>query len=446
VGQRTRSGLRWSAGRGRRAAAGLVGAALLVSGLGACGPPPPPPWAATTRTTPAGYVATDVGCVASRDAGALEAFFSRRVGPVLGWDYQHVYPLGPNRWLWLFQDAFVDHTGLATRLDGSGFAHNAALLQTGLCFTLLHRGSSSRPSSFEPGDGETALNRWWWPLGGELDGNRFRVFWVEVVKDAGQPPAGDGLPWHPRRTWLATYDATTLARLSFVPAPGQPSAVDRPAGPEPLYGYAVASDETHTYLFGNTYQQNLTREGGIWDGPHSATAMWLARVPRGRLDQAPDYWDGSGWVDDRDRAEPIVERYWTENPMQPRYLDGRWVAVTKENGFWGERLAVDVAADPWGPWVTGHEAALKGRGADPRLNTYHAHALPWLGAGGNLVMAVSQNARNMHADAFPFPERYRPIVMSVPFPTLDQAASTANANAEQAGPVIPEPRENDRSP
>ena len=61
-------------------------------------------------------------------------------------------------------------------------------------------------------------------------------------------------------------------------------------------------------------------------------------------------------------------------------------------------------------------------------------------------MSVSQNARNMHRDAFPFPERYRPIVMSVPFPTLDQAASTAKANAEQAGPVIPEPRENDRSP
>ena len=297
MGQRTRSGLRWSRGADAAPRRASWGPRSWSAGLVACGPPPPPPWAATTRTTPAGYVATDVGCAASREAGALEAFFSRRVGPVLGWDYQHVYPLGPNRWLWLFQDAFVDHTGLATRLDGSGFAHNAALLQTGNCFTLLHRGSSSRPSSFEPGDGETALNRWWWPLGGELDGTRFRVFWVEMVRDVGQPPAGDGLPWHPRRTWLATYDAATLARLSFVPAPGQPSAVDRPAGPAPLYGYAVASDETHTYLFGNTYQQNLTREGGFWDGPHSATAMWLARVPRGRLDQAPDYWDGSGWVE-----------------------------------------------------------------------------------------------------------------------------------------------------
>jgi hypothetical protein len=55
----------------------------------------------------------------------------------------------------------------------------------------------------------------------------------------------------------------------------------------------------------------------------------------------------------------------------------------------------------------------------------------------------------MHADAFPFPERYRPIVMSVPFPTLEEAA--ARATAEQAAAAttataIPEPRQNDRSP
>ena len=446
------SGPRW-AGRQLRhrvqaqlAAAALVGTAVLA----ACGPPPPPPpppWAASTRVTPAGHLATDIGCAASREAGALEAFFSRRVGPVLGWDYQHVYPLGANRWLWLFQDAFIDHAGQATRLDGSGFAHNAALVQTGTCFTLLHRGSASRPSSFEPGEGETPLHRWWWPLGGELEGTRLRVFWAEMVRDEGQPPPGDGLPWHPRRTWLATYDAATLARLAFVPAPGQPSAVDRPAGPEPLYGYAVASDETHTYLFGNTYQQNLTREGGFWEGPHSASAMWLGRVPRGRLDQAPEYWNGTRWVSDRDRAEPVLERYWTENPMQPRYLDGRWVAVTKANGFWGDRLAVDVAAEPWGPWLTGYDAVVTGRGADPRLNTYHAHPLPWASGSGTLVVGLSQNARDMHADAFPFPERYRPIVMSVPFPTLEQAAATATA--EQVGAAaraIPEPRQNDRWP
>ena len=49
---------------------------------------------------------------------------------------------GGNRWLWLFQDAFIDHPGQATNLDGVGFAHNAALVQPGTCFTL-HRGSAA---------------------------------------------------------------------------------------------------------------------------------------------------------------------------------------------------------------------------------------------------------------------------------------------------------------
>ena len=72
--------------------------------------------------------------------------------------------------------------------------------------------------------------------------------------------------------------------------------------------------------------------------------MWLARVPRGHLDERPKYWTGTGWAQDPSKAEPIDSRYWTENPMQPRFIDGRWVAVTKENGFWGENVAVDVAA------------------------------------------------------------------------------------------------------
>ena len=103
-----------------------------------------PPWAASTRTTPAGYVATDVGCASGNSAGALDAFFRDRIGPVLGHDYQHVYDLGGDRRLWLFQDTFVDQGGTATRLDRAAFVHNAAMLQEGSCFTLLHRGTSCR--------------------------------------------------------------------------------------------------------------------------------------------------------------------------------------------------------------------------------------------------------------------------------------------------------------
>jgi hypothetical protein len=435
----TRSSTRSS--RFRTTVAAVATVALV--GLVSCAPPspppppPPPPWAASTRITAAGDVATDVGCAASNGAADLAAFFRQRIGPVLGWDYQHVYPLGPDRWLWLFQDAFIDHPGLATSLDGVGFAHNAALLQTGTCFTLLHRGTAAQPSSFEPGDGEVVLSRWWWPLGGERDGGVLRVFWAEMVHDGAEPPAGDGLPWHPVQTWLATYDATDLTRLGFVPAPGP-----TPSGPKPppLYGYAVASDDSFTYLFGNTYQQNLTLEGGFWDGPHSATDMWLARVPRGRLDERPKYWTGTGWAQDPSKAEPIDSRYWTENPMQPHFVNGRWVAVTKENGFWGQDVAVSVATDPWGPWTTVQQVTVDD---DPILNTYGALAVPWLTPDGSLIVSLSRNARDMRRDAYPVPARYRPTFLTMALPSA-AAAAAASGTRQPPSVVIPEQRENRR--
>ena len=359
--------------------------------------PVPPEVPAQTQTSPAGYVATAVGCASGTSAGALDAFFRDRIGPVIGHDYQHVYDLGGDRRLWLFQDAFLDHGGTATRLDRATFAHNTALLQEGSCFTLLHRGSSAAPTSFEPGTGERRLSRWFWPLGGETRDGELHVFWAEMSKTA-DPTVPDGLGWVPVRTWLATYRTSDLARIAFRPAPA--------SGTSPIYGYAVASDDAHSYLFGNSFDQNLARQGGYWSCPCSATVMWLARVPRGQLTAAPEYWTGSGWSGQPSDAQPISRRFHAENPMQPRFLDGRWVAATKVDGYWGEELAIDVATEPWGPWTTVIRRPLAPRGGDPLMNTYHAHLMPWLD-GGALVVSVSQNARDMGRHAFPHPERYR---------------------------------------
>jgi hypothetical protein len=317
---------------------------------------------------------------------------------VLGLDYQHVYPLGGGRSLWLFQDTFVDHSGTGARLDQAAFVHNSAMVQDGSCFTLHHRGSPTAPESFEPGTGERRLATWFWPMGGEvLDGQMF-VFWAEMQKDGYEPRPGDGLGWHPARTWLAVYDARTLARLSFQRAPD--------SGVTPIYGYAVATEGDYTYLFGNTFEQNLAREGGFRNGPHSGTEMYLARVPRGQFGSAPEYRAGSEWTTDPGAARPIVQRFWAENPMQPRHLGGQWVAATKVDGYWGERLAIDVANDPWGPWTTTALHPLSPRNSDPLMNTYHAHLVPWLDRG-RLIVSISQNARNMTRDAWPAPHRYR---------------------------------------
>jgi hypothetical protein len=401
---------------------------------------PPPPWAASVHTTSAGYVTTQVGCAGGTGAGALDAFFRQRLGPVVGLDYQHVYPLGGNRYLWLFQDTFVDQPGVANRLEKASFVHNSAMVQNGSCFTLYQRGTAKRPKSFEAGTGEQVLAHWFWPMGGEVADGRLQVFWAEMVKDGHDPGPGDGLGWHPARTWLATYDAKTLARLDFRPATNP--------GVTPIYGYAVSSDAAYSYLFGNTFEQNLEREGGFGRGPHSGTKMWLARVPRGQLGAAPEYRTASGWSPDSRAAVPIAQRYWVENPMQPRYIDGQWVSATKVDGYWGEELSIDVARDPWGPWTTVARGRVSPRGGDPAMNTYQAHVLPWRDRSGALIVTVSQNARNMLRDAFPHPERYRLAVMLAPWvaapppppptvPTTRPAPTTAATTRPAPPPTTP---------
>jgi hypothetical protein len=385
------------------------------------------PWDAGTRTTPAGYVTTELGCATGTSAGALDAFFRERIGPMLGEDYQHVVALGGARYLWLLQDTFLDRTGTATRLDQARFAHNVALVQDGTCFTLFHRGVPSLPTSFEPGNGERPLATWFWPMGGETFGGKVYVYWAEMRKDGYEPGPNDGLGWHPVRTWLAVYSARTLERLAFQPAPD--------AGVAPLYGYAVATQGDYTYLFGNSFEQNMAREGGLANGPHSGTRIWLARVPAGQFGAVPEYRTADGWSGDPGAAVPILQRYWAENPMQPRFLGGQWVAVTKVDGYWGDQIAVDVATDPWGPWTTVDVRGISPRGNDPKMNTYHAHLMPWL-SGGALVVSISQNARDMTLDAYPQPWRYRPgffaaaLIPPPPPPPLPPDTTTSTTSVD----------------
>ncbi len=183
-------------------------------------PPPPPeappaPWADSVFTTAGGHVSTDVGCAADLSAASLEAFFAERIGPVLGWDYQHVYDLGGGRYLWLFQDTFIDHSNTAQTLAAASFVHNTALVQDGRCFRLLHRGSPDAPQPFELGTGANTLRTWFWPMGGEVHDGRLYVFWARMIKDAVDPVPPDGLGWHPNATFVATYDPVSMQRLDF---------------------------------------------------------------------------------------------------------------------------------------------------------------------------------------------------------------------------------------
>jgi hypothetical protein len=361
-----------------------------------------------TRLASAGYIVSDAGCVANVSAKSLRQLLRERFGPVLGLDNPHVIELGHRRALWFFNDAFVDYTNRAATLLDTRLMHNAAALQDGTCFGLVRGGDRTLITSFEQGDTAETRERFFWALGGEAHRGRIHVFWAEISNYPDNPvPPGDGLPRHPVRTWLATYDADTLKRLSFRPAPND--------GVFPQYGFAVASDDRFSYLFGNSDLINLQREGGFYAGPHSATKMYVARVPRGRFGSAPQYRTAEGWSDRAREAVPISARFWVENGMQPRYIDGHWIAVTKADGFWGTQTIVEVAEQPWGPWKVVSKRRIKPVRGFEKMNNYQPIILPYREDDGDLIIVMSQNARNW-PDAIKDFSMYRLHVYSEPWP------------------------------
>jgi len=363
-------------------------------------------WDYFPSRTASGYVVTDLGCVKTDSARSLNKMIAGHMRPVLGLDNPHVIDLGGRRYLWLFNDAFVDYTNRATSLVDARFLFNVAVLQEHDCFRLVLGGSKAEPKEFERGTGQK-LPHFFWPLGGQVVGGRVQVIWAEMLRTGDEPASGDGVNRRPLRTWLATYDATTLRRLDMRPAPND--------GVHPQYGYAVAADETHTYLFGNSNLLDLSSEGGFYAGPHSATKMYLARVPRGELAAAPEYRTADGWSDDPADARPFSERFWTDNGMQPVYLDGHWLAVTKVDGFWGTDTIVEAADEPWGPWkLVSRRRVEPARGFDEMTN-YQPIILPYRDTSGDLIIVMSENARRWRG-AVDDMSMYRPRVYTEPWP------------------------------
>ena len=82
---------------------------------------------------------------------------------------------------------------------------------------MLHRSTSAKPISFEPGNGENPLTKWFWPMGAATGGGQVKMFWAEMSRTP---------------TSLALATAWAGTRLA---------------------------SGCSTYLFGNTFEQNLVR-------------------------------------------------------------------------------------------------------------------------------------------------------------------------------------------
>ena len=334
-------------------------------------------------------------CARGTGPAELTQLFSDGVDALVGADYQRAIELPDHRVLWLFQDGF-----LSTDNGAVALVHNVGVLQQGHCFTLLHSGTTQHPTSWIASELAEPMQRWFWPLGGVMatDGT-LRIFVAEMRERGARYLTHS----EPVATWMATIDPVTLTPINFTPAPD----------PSPnLYGWSVASDNDHTYLFGHCYRQF----GYSFLGHDPCTAeIRVARVPRGDPDRTPQYWNGTTWVPDPSSAVNIAPTTGPDgerrgiNPMQFAYLHGRWIAVTKEGDWWGRTIYLDHADTPTGPWTTMSRLEAMPLGPANEYNTYFASFIP--SATGTTTIALSNNRWDGQQS-----HHYRPTFQTVPEP------------------------------
>jgi hypothetical protein len=340
----------------------------------------------------------------SRDA-LNKAFGSTTgAGGLIGGDYARAQVLPDGRVLWVFQDVFLGGDGSSLRR--STFMHNAGLVQDGTCFRALTGGSTNAPFSWIGGAEERPLRHWYWPLGSTItaDGH-IAQFVVEMENHHGTGAAPGATP---ERVWIATI---SLPELEVVDLRLAPDSNDRP-----LYGFSITSDSSHTYLYGNCYRQFTNEAGLVAHDPECGRDTFVARVPLGRPDVEPEYWQGNDWGHERRDAQPIMTRGQLANPMQVRHTTRGFVGVTKVDDWFGTKVTIDVAATAAGPWRSVASIGIPTMcGAE--CNTYFATLLPWTSADGALLIIISNNAWDMRRV-----ERhstwYRPSVYEVQLPAV----------------------------
>jgi hypothetical protein len=319
--------------------------------------------------------ATAPACVDNADASGLTQLFDRGLNGLSGADYQRAFALPDGRILWVFQDAFLHRPS-----GQDALVHNIGIVQTANCFSLLRSGTAQRPTSWVGAAATTDRLRWFWPLGGTvIDHQRFVLFFAEF-RESGATYLSQA---HPVATWIATIDLKSMTPSSFHPA-ANPTAA--------LYGWAVASDDNHTYLYAHCYRQF----GYGYLGHDTCTAnVTIARAPRGNLDGPFQYWTGTIWSDNPNTAVNIAPLTGPRgepraiNPMQIARLNNHWISVTKEGDWWGTKIYIDTAAAPTGPWTTIDVLNADTLGSTNEYNTYFASLIPT--TQGHLLIGLSNN-------------------------------------------------------
>lgn len=306
-------------------------------------------------------------CADGLSADDLTRLFATPMERFGGGDYQRATRLPDDRVLWTFQDSFVD----------GEFVHNAGLVQSGRCFTVLNGDRTAWLLSADTSPRE----HWYWPLGAapNADGRRATVFVAEMVE------TGTAYLERPRPTAVHRVEVA-LDTMEVVEVFAEPSTL-----PD-LYGWSVTDDGQHSYLYSHCAAQ--FGYDGILGFDPCVEYVNVARSPVGYFGAPREYWTEDGWSPDPTLAVPVVDGSFVgsgNNPAQIRFDGAGFALVEKPDDWFGDRVEFGYGDEPQGPFRhTGSANAALACEATV-CNSYFATWIPWSDPDGSSIWAISCN-------------------------------------------------------
>lgn len=221
-----------------------------------------------------------------------------------------------------------------------------------------------------------------------------------------------------RRGTSGSFDFTYLgssATVFDVEPAGVPTVASQlditPDDPDPLqvnWGSAMTARGGWLYVYG-TRLPSTTAFG---------RALYAARAPMGNARERSlwQFWDGTSWVGQQDRAAPVLAADGgVSQTLSVDYVGGRFVIVSKRDGDLGNTVYAWTSDSPTGPWTASR--GVRADFQDPSGQLKYAplaHPLIAL-ADGKLLISISRNTTDFRR-LLAQPALGRPVFAEIAMP------------------------------
>ncbi|MCF2531677.1 DUF5005 domain-containing protein [Yinghuangia soli] len=289
--------------------------------------------------------------------------------------------LPDGRVLWFFNDTYhgpVNPDG-TRRPFQSRFLRNSLVIQNGSAMSTV-TGSANGPSSLV----EAAVpGEWLWGGDQMLSGGTVYKFYQRIAPVP--PPCQGDFCFRVNGAELVAMPVATITDPTTYRKVPVPSPADCVPGVHcTLWGTALVSDATYTYLYNTEYDHT----GGVLN-----KYLHLARVPKGQFTGTWEYWNGSTWSTDPAQSARMMNG--VSEGFSVTYTGGRYVLITQGlTGALAGNMEAYYSATPTG-FNGGNKTVLhmtRETTTDTGNWTYEYRLVPHLSSGNTVVVAYSVNS------------------------------------------------------